>query len=914
MVVSVDSSLLLSWAQLKSGLTGASAGGLAGVKTAKAPTPPWQTPSATPAAKPGAAGSTAAGSGVPHLSAQARAALNGGHFFDIKAAKLDVQGASETANHDYQGLFAVYQGLDVLNQLAQQMGSKALSSTEKAQIQRRFADGMKELQGFLAQTSFNGFKLAQGKVQESGQTTVGAEHETDSYVTKALYTGPMNGAVPAFQGAVQFSMTVDKPSGAPVVIDFDFAEMGATPRSMGNVVQYLNDKLQTAGVATRFASVFTPGAPRTATVGGKTVDLGNAPDEMALKLKGVSTETISFSAPVSSPAVYLAQTSGNAVAKTPDDVRQLYKLQTDPVLGDTAVGDRISASTLGPEVKAVRATASAPDGSLYVLADVGAAIDGQPIKGQGDVALQKYDSAGNLVYTRTLGAGDTASGYALAVSADGSRVAVAGAASGVLQGTVAPLDATVANTFVTVFDDAGEEQWTQRRGALQGDQPSGVAFGADGSVYVTGKAFSAMLGAAGLGGSDGYLEGFTAAGAANFTVQFGGAGQDLASGLAVDGSSVYVAGVENGHGVIRQYDLQPAGAPTLSGVRDLGDLQGGNIAGVAVDGSGAVIVAGSTRNGLLDAGNIGTIYGPGKNAFVAALQPGLAGSPSDAISFFQDGGDTTVSGLSVTAGKVYVAGQAAHPPTANSGGLDSQVGFAMQIDPASGAVGWLSRIPGADDLSSPTSIAVDATGASVLDQLGLPQGQIDYASSKLLTSISSLRAGDEFSIRSGSSSHGNKVVIAADDTLQSLATKILRASSFSLTATVLPLNGTDQLKLAPINPRTQVQLVSGPAGQDVLGALGLAEGVLNKPQTSSAAKPKPNFSLLLSSTLNLQDDADVKAAQKALASSMNTLKSAYTLLSSPPKPKTGAGGKVPAYLTAQIANYQAALNRLTGGA
>lgn len=918
MVVAIDTSVLLSWAQQKAGLTGASAGGSTpGATTAKAPTPPWQSASSTSSAStatPAVTTSTSQFTPPPKLSATARSALNGGKFFDLGAAKLDIQGADAAKNKDYQGLFAIYQGLDSLNQLTQQMGSKLLSSTDKAQLQKRFADGMKELQTFLAQNSFNGFQIAQGKIQDSETAAIGPQKETDTYTTGPLYTGVMNGVVPAFQGNVQFSITLDKPNGGQTVVDFDLSEMGSTPRSMGNVVQYLNGKLQAAGVLTRFASVFTPGTPRTATVGGKTVNLGNGPDQFALKIKGVSTETVSFSAPTSSPAVYLAQSSGNAVAKTPDDVRQLFKLQTDPANGDTTVGDRISASTLGPEVKAVRATAVGPDGSLYVLADVNAATDGQPIKGQGDVALQKYDSAGQLIYSRTLGAGDSASGYALAVSADGSKIAIAGAASGLLQGTSAPIDANTANTFVSVFNAAGEEQWTQRRGALLGDQPGGVAFGADGSVYVTGTAFSAMPGAgSSLGGSDGYLESFSPTGATSFTVQYGGAGQDQSNGIAVDGSSIYVAGVENGHGVIRQFDLQASGPPTPVATRDLGDLAGGNIAGVAVDSTGAVIVAGSTRNGLLDAGNIGTIYGPGKNAFVATLSPGLANAPTDAISFFQDGGDTTISGLSVAGDQVYVTGQATHPPTVNSGGLDSQVGFALQVDPASGGIGWMSRIPGADDLSSPTAIAVDPSGASVLDQLGLPQGTIDYTSSQLLTSISSVRAGDQFSISSGSGGLGGKVVISATDTLQSLATKIMRASGFTLTTSVLPLNGQEQLKLSPVNPRTRIQLVAGPQGQDALSALGFAEGLITKPQTSTTTPAKPSISLNLSSSLDLSSDADVKAAQAALTSSMGTLKNTYTLLSAPPKAKTTGSGTVPTYLTNEIANYQAALDRLTAG-
>jgi hypothetical protein len=850
--------------------------------------------------------------------------MNGGKFFDPTAAKLDVQGAVASKNQDYKDLFALYQGLDSLNQLAQQLGAPGLSSFEKTQYQQAFQSGMSQLQSYLQGASFTSLQVVQGKLQASEQTTVGVPNTADAYTGGTVYTGVMNGEVPAFQGNVAFSLTSKSLSGATTVVDFDLSEMGDQPRTMGAVINYLNGKLQDAGVGVRFADTFTPGAPETVQVGGKPVTIGASPDQFALQMTGLSTSTVTLSAATSAPAVYVTQTSGDTTGSTPDATQQLLKLQTDPVNGDTAAQDRIFSQSPGSEVTAARATATAPDGSLYVLADVDGTTNGQTLQGQKDVALLKYDSAGKLLFTQTLGAASNASGYALSVSADGSKVAVAGTVSGILAGTATPSDPSVSNTFVSVFNAAGEEQWTTRGGSAMGDQPSAVAFGADGSVYVTGQTQSALPGAASQGSSDGYLQGFTAAGAHKFTVEFGSNSQDSTGGVAVSGSSVYVAGVEAGHAVVRQYDLQASGAPTLAAQQDLGDLQGGNIAGLAVNADGSIVVAGSTHNGGLTGGQATTAFQPGKNAFVATLQPGLGDPSSDAISFFQGAGDTTASKMILAGGQVYLTGQVTGPITAASNGQPSQTGFAAQIDPGSGVAGWSTTFTGADQLSSPEAIAVDTSGASVLDQLGLPSGQVGSQPSKLLTANSSLRPGDSFSIVTGSGGGaGQSVTISADDTLSTLANKIQWASNFQLTATVLPdASGADQLKIAPVNTRTQAQLIAGPLGKDALGPLGLVEGVLTNPPTStssssssssSSSKPNlPKYSLGLSSELSVDTASAAQAASTALTSALNSIKNAYTILSSPPKAQ-GQNGTVPAYISSQLANYQAGLQRLTGG-
>ena len=74
------------------------------------------------------------------------------------------------------------------------------------------------------------------------------------------------------------------------------------------------------------------------------------------------------------------------------------------------------------------------------------------------------------------------------------------------------------------------------------------------------------------------------------------------------------------------------------------------------------------------------------------------------------------------------------------------------------------------------------------------------------------------------------------------------------------------------------------------------------------------YSLKLPSTLNLDSQANAKQAQALLTSALQTVRLIYTDLTTPAHTSKGnTSGKAPAYLTAQIANYQQALQRLTSG-
>jgi len=916
----------------------ATAASVTGSTTKKAdPTPPWSTSSK-----------------APQSTALVKQALTGRKLIDENAAQLDVKGASQ----DYRKLFALYQGLNSLYGLAERMDAKNVTALEKSQITRRFDAGLTEVGGYVDGLDLTHLDVARGVTASTLKAGVGMKRTTAEYVGAVIHEGSSADPVAAFQGPVTFSMRVQKSStlsngtviqvGGPIDVAVDLADMGSTPRTLANVVDFVNGKLSAAGVQTRLATERTAGAAKTTTIGGKTITLTATADRYALKIKGSTGEALTFSAPDTADAAYVVQTANYGDAAH----SQLLKFQSDqaasgtPVAATARVGEtyavdgRVFGVEMGAAVQTARATATGADGSVYVLADVDGTVAGQTIKGAKDVALIKYDPSGRLVYSRTLGAAESASGYALAVSADG-KVAVAGSVTGALDKGDDGLDGTKSDSFVTVFDDQGDELWTQRRGSREEDEALAVTFGADGSVYVAGRARAAVVGGTAIGGYDSYLQGFgpptvsSPNGVPLFGTQFGTTGEDRATAMAMDGNSVLVAGVEDGHAVVRRYDLQGSGPPTLASSRDLGLLQGGGVTGIAVQ-NGRVLVTGTTGNAALDAGTVTNAHAGGTDAFVAALETDLGASGNDRLTYFGGSGNDTATAAAFANGSVWIAGTSpstkpdTNPSVASpTGTIRNTEGFIARLDPLTGAVSYEKRFNADGNTAAPTAIAVASGGASVLDRLGLPQGTLDYSDSSKVVAGTSVRAGDTFYVQG--SAGKKKVTIEANDTLATLAKKIERASGFSAKVTVAKdvvtaaKEGADEsttvygvlerLKIEPKDSRSRVEISAGTADTDALAGLGIADTIVRTtPMLTDTSAPKL-YGLGLPGSLKLDSKENIKAALDTLGKALTTVRTAYRNLVDTLNPKpasTAASGEVPAYLSSQIANYQAALNRLGG--
>ena len=851
---------------------------------------------------------------------------------------------------DYTKLFSLYQGLTSLEDVATAANGNK-DPTTASQLSKAFQSGLSQISSFVSGTTFKALRLADGVNCTAATGTLAINKPATNYVTGPLTTS-LTDDVPAFDGNVQFNISVTL-NHATKVVPIDLSNLGAQPRSLSNVIIYMNQQLAAAGVQTRIATNRIPGQPQTITAGGSTVTLPAGPDKFAMQVNIGTSETVSFSAPQTANAVYVGETVGNPnpdsdpTTNDSNTNAQLVKIQTDTSTVPGAlqngqanyVPGQAFTQNLGAKIGTIHAQQVGPDGALYMLADVSGNVNGQAINGTQDVALLKYDSAGNLIYTRTLGASNTATGYSLAVSSSG-QVAIAGSVTGNLNGAAegalnsggtGPFSEN-SDSFVTLLDNQGAELWTERRGSRLQDQASAVAFSADGStVYVAGQAQGQMPGpGTPQGGYDGYIEAFTTnaktgAPQTAFTQNFGTSAQDSAKGMVVDGSTMITASVENGRAILRNFDLS-SGQPVQTSTRDLGDLQGGTIAGLALNGAGQVVVAGSTTNGALNAGTVTAAASGGTDAFVAQVNENLADSGANAIAYYGGSGDDRATALTVSGGQVWIAG-AAGTDLPGLPAVGKKDGFIANIDISTGVAAYSQRFSGKDQMAAPTAIAVDSSGSSVLDRLGLPKGVIGGVQSMQLSARSSLRAGEHFTLAVGNSP-ARTITIDAGETLDSLATKINRASGFAATATITTsLTGQRQLAIKPSNAQAQIVLGAGVGDKNALATLGLPEGVLAQTSfvngTSVAADGGPKiYGLGLSSTLNLDSASQIAHAQAVIAAAQGVVRQAYKDLVAANTPQTpaqkaaatngSASKSVPTYLTNELANLQAGLARLTG--
>ncbi|MFN3353235.1 MAG: transcriptional regulator, partial [Brevundimonas sp.] len=352
-------------------------------RRATQPTPPW---SATAAATP--------------ASDLVRAALGGRRLIDEGAVRLDLTDGSDT----YRQLFSLYQGLETLSALTNRSREAGLAATEQALLQKRFDSGLQEISAYVAGLDLEGVRLVGGTAAATAKTSAGVARDRPTFTTAPIHEGAVDAEVAAFQGAVVFDITVARTASTTQTLRIDLSELGAQPRTLDAVTGLINDKLQAAGLETRFGREQLPSETRTLQVGARTVTLPAGPDRWALRIQGTSVETVSFAPATAADAVYVAQAGANGA-------QQLLKFSADGVGGASRIGEtqwvdgRLSQTVLPEGVAAVRASAVGPDGSLWLVADLNAeGLTGQPIKGESDVALLRYDASGRLVASRALGA------------------------------------------------------------------------------------------------------------------------------------------------------------------------------------------------------------------------------------------------------------------------------------------------------------------------------------------------------------------------------------------------------------------------------------------------------------------------------------------------------------------------------
>jgi hypothetical protein len=296
--------------------------------------------------------------------------------------------------------------------------------------------------------------------------------------------------------------------------------------------------------------------------------------------------------------------------------------------------------------------------------------------------------------------------------------------------------------FVAKYDPHGRLMWAQRFGGIDDDAAHGATTDAAGNVVVVGlfdwtTTFGEGAGAMTLTG--GYHTPFMAKYAADGTFLWaraiGGGNQFRELATVIDASgSIFVRGRAFGSVVIG--DAAPISLPstttstmeafvarfdasgTAMWAQRLRDQNGTNIAGMKVDGSGALVIGGSFGRSM--------VIGSGAQQMtIVGTTPGLVSNPYAYLARFDSAGvlmsaaevgRATPSGLGADgAGNIYLAGYFNTAATIGSGagavalsGSGSQVVFVARFG-ATFSIAWARSLGGSGGVTTPV-MAVDGAG------------------------------------------------------------------------------------------------------------------------------------------------------------------------------------------------------------
>lgn len=836
---------------------------------------------------------------------------------------------------DTRATFALFEALTALQTLAQAAAEKATPESRLASLSDKFGQGLGEIQNFLATASLDKLDLLFGGKENRVDTSLTVKTNTTAYTGAIAHKGKRDEALAGLTGQEVFTVSITK-SGVTDNIDVDLSGIGG-PLTIDNIADHIN--AQIAAITITNAN----GDPAPKYLSKFTVSGSNA-DGFRINLEGTLTETVKLAEAAPAPALYVTAGLQSITAGGPATGR-LVKLNdlsaADPAIAfrqDIAAAD-LDQQALNADISGAESAAAAPvetrlgavatdaDGFVYVVGTTPGDVDGLRGDGGDDVFLTKYDSTGQVVFSRLLGANGTAQGVSIATDNAGNVVI-----AGQVDGKLSSADALSGkDSFVVKFDSAGNEVFRFQLDNVAADSALGVSTTAAGDVIVAGEVSgTARAGLTASGGKDGYvlrLDGAT--GAVADAVQFGTAGTDQARAVTVaaDGS-VLVAAVEDGRAIVRKLD----GADLSNELDriDLGALGGGSVNAIAVANAGGterIVVAGTTFTGGIGGAQLNGFSGS-SDGFVATLTNSAGGISADATRYLGTAAADSVQGLAVDGEKVYVAGRTADALAGQTrqGAVDS---FVTRIDIASGAVELEKQFGSFGARQETTGIALAQQGGGVLDTLGLRAGALTQTQSNDIVTQTALNDGDFFYV-SIDGRRPVKISIREGDTLDRLAARINAVSFRGIDATVTTTSSSQKLEIKAV-AGSRIDIIAGDQGRDALSRLGLEPATimstellfdLESSRNLTAEEAAKNlggvFGLDLQDSFHLRDKATAKFVLGKIEAAISTVQRAFRSLRFDPfafelTQQGRFNGAVPAQLNKELANYQDALLRLQAG-
>lgn len=915
-IISIDTALLGAYLTAQNNLrTGtAVAGLLAGPLTAAdrgpAVIPPWEIPL-----------------GDPSLSQKIIGIRTLDKFIDLKAdSVLDSNG-----DNDSKKLFAMYNALIKLRILAEYAKSDLATTGLLSSLNAKLQQGLTEIQDFIQNETFDkALSLIFGTKKDNVQSQAALGKFQTEYIGGVIQVGERDDPIAGLTGTEKFTLKLTKGARTDsIVIDLSLM---TDPLSISNIGKFINDQItaiQELDENSVLVPVYSTRFNTTQVITG----------QHAFKIKIAAGEDVTLTAADVQSSLVL---TGTRMLPGADSVETSFVNKLNDLSGADPQFDyseQIAAALPGGEVTVFQASeddeavtstpladtrayavATDSNGNIFVVGGTEGDFDGQfNQSGAEDIFLSKYDAAGNLVFKRLLGADAQAAGFAIAVDSN-DNVIIAGKSTANLTST-AIIDNP--DSFVIKFNNNGDELFTYQVQAGATDGALGLTIDASDDILISGFVDGQIDNAqTASGGRDAFFTKLSGVdGTVAFTHQFGTAGTDTATGIAIaaDGN-ILVATTENGRAILHKFDVTSPSTEIFS--VDLGALNGGKVTGLAVDGT-AVYITGFTSNTAL-AGTIANAHSGGVDGFVTRIDD--AGGSASAVytSYIGSSGDDRARAVVVNGGDVYIVGHTdgALPGETLTGNRD---GFVVKINGADGSHLFTKQLGAASSDFDINGIAFTTQGSSSLTVLGLPMGEIETDFTRTIVRQTTVRPGDQFfiSINGGTK---RKIIIEAGESFYSLAFKINRLSFLNIKANSLSTSDGPKLRIEALRGAT-IDIFAGPDGKDALRGLGITPGTLFDDLSDGDEEDDIEvggiFGLELDRNVNLLTKRAAEFAFGALDLAAGIIQQAFRSLTRDPAnealkkllagPTTVVSGPVPQHLVNQLANFQAGLFRLTNG-
>lgn len=813
---------------------------------------------------------------------------------------------------DVRTAFTAYRALDRLRVLAEFALRSGTSVSERLSLQNSFAQGVADLQRYLASAPSDRLTLSLGQVARRAES-VKLQPVAPAEVAGAAVTKDRFAALAGLTGSEKFSLKIrSKTNSDEVTVDLAAVPQ---PPTLDKVAGALNAAIaavpQRNGDGTVVLDANGQAVPKWKT----TFSVVKSADGWGLQLNSMGIEQVSLDEIGAGDVLMVAagqSSSGSATATRMMrfDLPAGAINRTTSTTLNAADGLATAEAALHPAPKSLlpdakaepvriaadlqhRASVTDKDGFTYLVGPSGGDLGANLGDRTDDMVLTKVDGRGEVIWQRSLGAAGTASGAAISLAPNGDLV-IAGTVTGSFDGATADGDMLVAR-----YTAAGDEKSATLVRSLGADSANAVAVGRDGSIYVGGRAAG--------GGGDAFLARLDSTGKLAERRRIDSGGNDVVRALAIgpDGNLLALTS-ESGSAVVRRL-----GASSLAA--DLGTVTLGSAdaRALAVADDGSIAVAGETVSALAGT-QVNSLSG--RDGFVTHLDAALG---SARTTYVGSSGDDQLDSIGFLGGKLYAGGRT----TGALGGTRAGAvdGFVARVDPLSGAIETTSQW-GRTGVTTGAVLVSTAPGGEdrATRALGLRRGILNPESSALLTAQTSLRAGDEFSFRVDGGAL-RKLTITAADTVDTLATRIGKLAGRSLTVSTAKTDGGRVLRIEA-RAGHEVELLRGSEGKDALAKLGLQPARLVAPAATDPKAPRVqpggNYGLDLSPALSIANEKSAALALSRVQSALSVTQTAFRSLYWDENKAalvngSGGGGSVSAYQSAQLGRYQDALNRLS---